>query len=316
MEFEQFLAILKKAKRMGIAIISFTGGEPLLWPHLNRAIAACTKENIVTGVTTNGLLLSFQRIDELANAGLDQLIVSIDSVGKNPQSQKSLSDNPKLLKYMEYAKYEKEILVSANCVLSRKNAGDIDNLVKTLSRAGIPISIGFMDEPTEPSKDDIDPSLSFSYPRDSKLLRNIVQHIIQMKRSNLLIIEPERYFLDYIRHLQKERVWDCRKSKKFSLQIAPNGQIFICTRRNLSPYHFASINKKSYKHLKEIIFKSIATCNPQCYCNCSYNNFYYQSHPVEFIVHVVFPILREHRWKRKYYSKISHPFDTMRTLIK
>ncbi len=296
MPWNLFLQVLERAKRLGIAIISFTGGEPLLWPRLSEAIAACTKRNIITEITTNGSLLSCPRIDELANAGLDYMIVSIDSVGKNSQSQKSLSDNPNLLNYMKYAR-QKGILVSANCVLGRENATQVPSLIQLLSGAGIPTSIGFLDLPPIPPREAVnavDPSLSFSS-KDEKLLANIIDQIVNMKRSGMLIIEPEEYFLGYPRHLQGEKVWDCTRSKTHSLQVAPDGHLFRCTRLGPSPYDFVSLDKRMLKKFRQELLEIIPECNKRCYCNCSFNNYYYRSHPLEFVSRVVYPAFREFR---------------------
>ena len=294
MSWNLFLQVLEQAKDLGIAVISFTGGEPLVWPHLTEAVRVCTKKNMITEVTTNGFLLSRSKIEELAEAGLDYMIVSIDSVNKTSQSQKSLSENPNLLGYMKYAQY-KGILVSVNCVLGRENAKQLPYLVQLLSKAGIFISIGFLDLPPILSKEVLktkDYSLSFSN-KDKKALLDIIDQIVGMKRSGMLIIEPEAYFLKYPLHLQGEKVWDCRKSKIYSLQVTPDGRLFKCTRLGPSSYDFVGLDKKRLERFKEELFKIISECNKRCYCNCSFNNYYYRSHLVEFVSRVLYPALRE-----------------------
>jgi GTP 3',8-cyclase len=67
--------------RLGITSVRFTGGEPLLAPHLQEVIAAAAslRPRPEISLTTNGVGLS-RRARALADAGLDRLNVSMDSV--------------------------------------------------------------------------------------------------------------------------------------------------------------------------------------------------------------------------------------------
>lgn len=57
--------------------ISITSTEPLLYKPIGRAIAAAKANGMSTNLTTNGVLLA-QRAEELVDAGLRQVTVSID----------------------------------------------------------------------------------------------------------------------------------------------------------------------------------------------------------------------------------------------
>lgn len=57
--------------------IRFTGGEPLLFPALGELIRRTSSSDVRALVITNGRILD-RRIDELSEAGLDELIISID----------------------------------------------------------------------------------------------------------------------------------------------------------------------------------------------------------------------------------------------
>src|SRR5690349_23936542 len=65
---------------LGTAIITLTGGEPLLHPELEAVVRHIRARAIIATVITNGYLLSPQRIRRLNQAGLDQLQMSIDNV--------------------------------------------------------------------------------------------------------------------------------------------------------------------------------------------------------------------------------------------
>jgi cyclic pyranopterin phosphate synthase len=67
--------------RLGITKIRFTGGEPLLSPHLEEAVAtaAAVPPRPQIALTTNGIGLA-KRAEALKRAGLDRVNVSLDTV--------------------------------------------------------------------------------------------------------------------------------------------------------------------------------------------------------------------------------------------
>ncbi|MFZ0339896.1 MAG: radical SAM protein, partial [Terracidiphilus sp.] len=56
---------------LGTAIVTFSGGEPLLHPELDRLIAHVRSRGMLAGMITNGYLLTPQRVNQLNDAGLD-----------------------------------------------------------------------------------------------------------------------------------------------------------------------------------------------------------------------------------------------------
>jgi hypothetical protein len=78
------------SQALGTGIITFSGGEPLLHPHLDDMIRRIRKHGIIATLITNGYLLSPDRIKQLNRAGLEQLQISIDNVQPDDISKKSL----------------------------------------------------------------------------------------------------------------------------------------------------------------------------------------------------------------------------------
>src|SRR5437870_4035297 len=75
---------------LGTAIITMSGGEPLLHPDLDQILAHVRKRKMIAGLITNGYLLTADRIQKLNRAGLDHLQISIDNVMPDEVSKKSL----------------------------------------------------------------------------------------------------------------------------------------------------------------------------------------------------------------------------------
>jgi cyclic pyranopterin phosphate synthase len=79
---DELIRLLRLAvTRLGITNIRFTGGEPLLSPHLEEAVAAAAalSPRPQIALTTNGIGLA-KRAEALKRAGLDRVNVSLDTV--------------------------------------------------------------------------------------------------------------------------------------------------------------------------------------------------------------------------------------------
>lgn len=89
---------LRKLKSLGTFGISLTGGEPTLHPELPRLIRKCRELRFFrTGMISNGLLLRPELIEQLNDAGLQEMQISIDGVQANETTQKVLVNLKKRL---------------------------------------------------------------------------------------------------------------------------------------------------------------------------------------------------------------------------
>ena len=75
---DQCRKVLRDAQELGVSVINFVGGEPLLREDLPEIIRSVDKDLSTTVLFTNGLLLA-ERALELRRSGLDSVYVSIDS---------------------------------------------------------------------------------------------------------------------------------------------------------------------------------------------------------------------------------------------
>ena len=72
-------ALIDQSQNLGVSIIAFTGGEPLMRDDIYELISYVDKRKALPILFTNGLLLSEENVEKLVNAGLYSLFVSIDS---------------------------------------------------------------------------------------------------------------------------------------------------------------------------------------------------------------------------------------------
>lgn len=64
---------------LGAISVGFTGGEPLMYPHLKEAIHAVLPEKMLILVNTNGTLLTRSKAKDLYKSGVDIIQISLDS---------------------------------------------------------------------------------------------------------------------------------------------------------------------------------------------------------------------------------------------
>lgn len=82
---------LEKLKELGTFGISLTGGEPTLHPDLPRLIRKCRELRFLrTGMISNGFFLRPEMIEQLNEAGLQEMQISIDGVKRNETTEKVL----------------------------------------------------------------------------------------------------------------------------------------------------------------------------------------------------------------------------------
>lgn len=77
--FEELKKTIQGCLDIGVANITFTGGEPLLRKDLEKCIALIPKNMATTQVFTNALELTESRANSLKEAGLHALQISLDS---------------------------------------------------------------------------------------------------------------------------------------------------------------------------------------------------------------------------------------------
>ncbi|MFY9950622.1 MAG: radical SAM protein [Candidatus Sulfotelmatobacter sp.] len=81
---------IDKLGALGTAVVTISGGEPLLHPELDDVIRRIRANGMIAGLITNGYLLVADRIKRLNRAGLEWLQISIDNVNPDEVSKKSL----------------------------------------------------------------------------------------------------------------------------------------------------------------------------------------------------------------------------------
>ena len=139
----EMLRRIDRLAEMGTAVITISGGEPLLHPELDQIIARMRKHGILSGMITNGYLLTAERIERLNRAGLEYLQISIDNAMPDEVSKKSLKVLDQKLKLLaEHAVFQ----VNINSVLGSgvKNPEDALAVARRAQELGFTSTVGIL----------------------------------------------------------------------------------------------------------------------------------------------------------------------------
>ena len=142
-ELAEMFRRVDRLAEMGTAVMTISGGEPLLHPELDEIIARMRGHGILTGIITNGYLLTAERIERLNRAGLEYLQISIDNAMPDEVSKKSLKVLDQKLKLLaEHAVFQ----VNINSVLGSgvKNPEDALKVARRAQELGFTSTVGIL----------------------------------------------------------------------------------------------------------------------------------------------------------------------------
>jgi len=232
---------------LGTTIVTFSGGEPLLHPDLDRLIAHVRSRGMIAGMITNGYLLTPQRVNQLNDAGLDHMQISIDNVMPDEVSKKSLKVLDKKLQILsEYALFH----VNINSVLGGGIHNPEDALVvgKRALELGFTSTVGIIHDSSGQLRPIGD--------RERKVF-------LAMKNFEKKNFSQINYYQDDIANGRPSH-WRCRAGSRY-LYICEDGLVHYCSQQRgypakpLSEYTVEDIRRE---YLTE------KSCAPMCTISC------------------------------------------------
>jgi len=120
---EETLFIAKKFVELGVTKIRLTGGEPLIKKNFTEILNQLSKLPVELAITTNGILLD-RYWQELKNAGLKKINISLDSLQKNRVNKITRRDYFQRIMDNIQVSIEKGFEVKLNCVLMNQTNDD------------------------------------------------------------------------------------------------------------------------------------------------------------------------------------------------
>jgi MoaA/NifB/PqqE/SkfB family radical SAM enzyme len=232
---------------MGTAIVTISGGEPLLHPDLDAIIARIRANGIIAGMITNGYLLTAARIQSLNGAGLEYLQISIDNVMPDDVSKKSLKVlDQKLQLLAEHAEFH----VNINSVLG----SGIHNPEDALKVAHRAIALGFTS--TVGILHDGNGQLQPLGPRE----REIFEEIMSLGKRSFSRVNNFQHNIAK----GKENNWRCRAGSRY-LYICEDGLVHYCSQQRGYPGIPLAQYSDEQRHRE---FRTKKGCAPRCTVSC------------------------------------------------
>ncbi|MDO9399343.1 MAG: radical SAM protein [bacterium] len=139
LNFEESQSLIKQAQDLGVSVINFVGGEPLLREDLHKIISTVDKTLSTTVVFTNGSFLA-KKAASLKVSGLDSVYVSIDSSDENVYDAKR-GKKGLFQQAISGIKEAKRVGLSTgiSCCISKEefNNGDLKNIIELGKKIGV-----------------------------------------------------------------------------------------------------------------------------------------------------------------------------------
>ncbi len=233
--------------RLGTRIITISGGEPLLHPDLDQIIARIRSTGAITGLITNGYLLTADRIERLNRAGLDHMQISIDNVMPDEVSKKSLKVLDRKLQLLaNHALFH----VNINSVVGGgvKNAGDALTIARRAIELGFSSTIGIIHDGSGQLK-----------PLSAEE-REIYLAVKALEKRNFSQLS---FFQENIAQ-GKPNDWRCRAGSRY-VYVCEDGLVHYCSQQRgypakpLSEYSVADVRRE---------YITEKACAPHCTVSC------------------------------------------------
>ena len=245
----RLLASVDHLAKLRTASITFTGGEPLLHPELDRLVRAARDRGMIVTTITNGFRLTRDWIERLNDAGLQGMQISIDNLRPDAVSMKSLSSvEGKLALLAEHARFK----VNVNSVLgvSGERTEDVVTVARTAARYGLQHSVGVLHDGSGTLKP-LSPAQRRAYHEVTRISPSIVHGLnYRLFQRRLMDGEPND--------------WKCRAGARY-LYIAEDGKVHWCSQQRGYPgidlLDYARADLKREFHTRK-------GCSPTCTLSC------------------------------------------------
>jgi MoaA/NifB/PqqE/SkfB family radical SAM enzyme len=233
--------------KMGTAIITISGGEPLLHPKLDAIIGRIRHNGIMAGMITNGYLLTADRIEKLNRAGLEYLQISIDNAMPDDVSKKSLKVLDQKLKLLAD---HSEFQVNINSVLGSgiKNPEDALKVAHRAVDLGFTSTVGILHD----GSGQLQPL--------GNREREIFEEIMDLGKRSFTRVNGFQHNIA----AGRENNWRCRAGSRY-LYICEDGLVHYCSQQRGYPGIPLAQYTDEQRHREFLTKKG---CAPRCTVSC------------------------------------------------
>ena len=208
---------VRKIRELGTMRIALVGGEPLTHPDIVELVRYCRELGFATSLTTNGFLLTRHLVNQLEEAGLQVMQISVDRMTPSAITKKSFKT---VLPKLDYF-LDSKISLHITGVICADTLPEAQAVLETGLSRGIPTEVRLVHA---------DPLKRFRVDRGQREeLERFIDSMIERKRRGEKIHTSEA-ILNYQRSLLRgEHVeWTCVAGYKLFF-VSAQGKFWICS---------------------------------------------------------------------------------------
>jgi MoaA/NifB/PqqE/SkfB family radical SAM enzyme len=205
-------------------VLALTGGEPLLEKRLPAIIrdVKASQGFIYLYLITNGSLLSEERAEELFDAGLDQINISLNYLDTRQDEERKLPDLYAHIAQLVPKLTAKRRIVVANTVIMRENLDQILAIARQMHAWGGKVSLSCYTDFKNGNR-----SHYFS-PEQLEDLRQLVPQLVAHKKRFGNITNSRFYLERIVPYFENANgIAGCKAGNGF-IQLTPDGQVRQC----------------------------------------------------------------------------------------
>lgn len=242
---EDNLKILSSLKQIGIKVIAFSGGEPLLYPYLKELISATNAKGIKSEILTNGILIDKEWLSFFKNNNVDFIQVSID--GPEEIHDKIRGVKGSFKKSIEAIKLSKAFgfTVCANTTLTTLNYSKLSEIKEIIESIDIRWGVEHF-TPTGRGKDNSYLCLDKFENKKALMDLKLYSENINIKAADPLKVLLDESYSAFCNIFNEFGYPTGCSIGVIGFSIAPNGDIFPCPRL---PYKIGNIRKDDFYNL-------------------------------------------------------------------
>jgi pyrroloquinoline quinone biosynthesis protein E len=127
---EQWSSIFDQAAKLGVMMLSLTGGEPLARPDIRDLVAAGHDAGLYVNLITSGIGLNDARLDALVAAGLDHVQLSFQDSREQPANEYAGVETHQIKLRTAETIRTRPIGFTINMVVHRSNIDHLEEMIE------------------------------------------------------------------------------------------------------------------------------------------------------------------------------------------
>jgi MoaA/NifB/PqqE/SkfB family radical SAM enzyme len=212
--FAEVVARIDKCRDLGVMHTDLIGGEPLLHPEIIPLMRHVRRQGMTTGMTTNGFLLTQEKLDALIDTGMGRMQISVDAIHPTPDTPKSL----KTLRSKIEMVARRGLWFYVAAVICDQTIDEVEALAEFCFELKVPVFFAVVHERGH----------IVHGPKCARYLEK-VRWLRNQKRMGRPVSNPY-YLIDYYEHLLSGRPlsWKCQGGHK-AFYVSPEGNFHYCS---------------------------------------------------------------------------------------